>query len=617
MGKGKRSRPIVGAAAALLAVALLAAGAVSAHAAGFAAAPGSPLSVPGATGGIAIGDLNGDGKADAAVADPAGGKLIVLLGDGRGALGAAPGASVATGGTRPFAVALADLNGDAKPDAVVANDRSHSVAVLLGDGKGGLAAAPKSPFATGGTRPASLVLGDFNGDSKADVATVNFSSGDVSVLLGDGKGGLTRAPGSPTLTGGLHPGPAAGGDFDRDGKLDLVVGDEDGNATLLRGDGTGKLSRAAVGSPSGLSPAAIGSGDFNRDGNLDVAVANTTGTLSILAGNGAGGLSPLPAPAPVIALGKTPAALAVADLNNDGKLDLAVANSGGGDVSVLLGDGGARFAPAPGTPVASGGASPSSLAVGDLNGDAKPDLTTVNAGSATVSVLLNSVVAPAADFVVYPSSSAPGAQVTFAYSSLGAIEALDWDLNGDGLFDDAHGPTAARVFPTPGAYPVSLRVTDLDGLISISTRLVTVAFPPAPLPIAVGLPPSSALMAPFPIVRITGRTTPRGARIRELAVLAPTGTKVTVRCAGKGCPFRRWSRTLATKRRATAGQKMVTVRRLRGRFLFAGATLEVRISRSGQIGKYTKLVIQKRKPPVRSDLCLAPGSRAAAQCPAS
>jgi FG-GAP-like repeat len=527
MGARIRSRLVAGFFAIASLAALLAAGAVPADAAGFTAAPGSPFAAPGATGPLALGDLNGDGNVDAVVSDSAAGRLVVLLGNGRGGLVAAP--PVATGGTKPSGVALVDLNGDGRLDAAVANSGSHKASVLLGNGAGGFVAAPKSPFFTDSARPVSVVVGDFNGDTKPDVAVVNSSSADVSLMLGDGSGGLTLA-GPPVVTGGDHPGPAAAGDFNGDGKLDVAVANESGDVAVLTGDGTGNLSRSA-GSPFGLSPAALGAGDFNGDGKLDVAVANTTGTVTILLGNGAGALSPLPAP---ITIGGAPAALSVADLDRDGRLDLAVANGGSGDLSVLLGDGLAGFTPAPGTPVSTGGSSPASLAVGDLTGAGKLDLVVVNAASASVSVLLNGV-APA-------------------------------------------------------------------------TRSITVGLPVTPGVGGTGSSPFYArLMTPFPIVRITGRTTPQGARIHELAVVAPAGAKVTVHCAGKGCPFRKWRRT--------ARAKTVVVKLLKGRFLKAGATLEVRVSKRGEIGKYTRIVVHKLKRPTRSDRCLSPGSSRAAGCP--
>jgi PKD repeat protein len=224
-------------------------------------------------------------------------------------------------------------------------------------------------------------------------------------------------------------------------------------------------------------------------------------------------------------------------------------------------------------------------------------------------VLLNQ--APAPVFISFPASPVVGEQVTFVYSSTGGTASIDWDLDGDGEFDDAHGPSATRTFPAPGTYQVGLRVTDLDGLVSTSTRTITVRLPNPSRVIGPIVPATSypKLMAPFPIVRISGRTAPGGAHITLLEVIAPAGAKVSVHCAGKSCPFHRWRRIVGSKR--------LIVKPLRGRFLRAGVKLEVRVYKQGVIGKYTRIVIRRHKAPARRDLCLPPGSSKASACPST
>ena len=596
-------------AAALLAIACVAGigafGAARAAAAGFSHAVGSPFPTTGDADALAVGDLNGDARTDAVIANRTAGTVEVMLGSDKGAL-APPLPPIVTGGSKPSALAIADFNGDGRGDVVAANDGSKSVSVLLGDGAGGLTAAARSPFSTTASRPASVTVGDFNGDAKLDVAVVHYSSGNVVLMLGDGQGGLARGPGSPTGTSGSHPGPAAAGDFNRDGKLDLAVANESGNVVVLAGDGAGRLSQAGA-SPFGLTPTALGAGDFNTDGALDVAVANTNGTVSILVGSGTGALSHLPAPVPVNRVGSEPAALVIADLNFDGKLDIAVANAGSDDVSLLLGDGAAGFAAATGSPFSTGGAEPVALAFGGMDDDGRADLIAANASGASVAVLLNGITP--AIFASFPVAPIIGEQVTFAYSAIGPINKLEWDLDGNGVFDDAQGAIATRVFAAPGAHLVGLRVTDLDGAVTFSAQTIVVRTAVAPLalpPLAVA-PSGPSMSAPFPIVRVAGRTTGRGARIRSLVVLAPAGSKVTVRCSGKGCPFRRWRRTV--------GRRALSIRPLRKRFLRAGVKLEVRVYKPNQIGKYTKIVVFKLKPPARTDLCLAANSSRPVQCP--
>lgn len=225
------------------------------------------------------------------------------------------------------------------------------------------------------------------------------------------------------------------------------------------------------------------------------------------------------------------------------------------------------------------------------------------------------LVGPPASFVVYPPVPAPGELVTFVYSSAGGTpDPPEWDLNGDGEFDDAFGPTATRTFPLPGTYSVGIRVTDADGATSTGTQLVTVKTP------SVGVKPTSLvvkprLMTPFPIVRITGKVERRGARIKRLTVNAPYGATISVRCHGRGCPFRLSRRSVAIVGSAPRPSKTIHIRRLEGHLLRARSTLKVSVSKANAIGKFTRFKIRKGKPPLRNDLCLAPGASAPEACP--
>ena len=229
---------------------------------------------------------------------------------------------------------------------------------------------------------------------------------------------------------------------------------------------------------------------------------------------------------------------------------------------MLLGDGTGRFTAAPGTPVSTGSSAPSALAAGDLNGDGKLDLAAVNAGSASVSVLLNGVAPPLSGFVSFPAAPTAGQQVTFAYSAVGPVAAIDWDLNGDGVFDDAHGATAARVFAAPGSYPVSLRVTDVDGLATTTTRLIAVGLA-TPLLLRSAPPAGPTLISPFPIVRVSGRTSLRGAAHQGARGVRPCRRADHGGMQREDLPVSRWR---------TIGAKTLSVDPLKGRFLGAGVS---------------------------------------------
>jgi hypothetical protein len=252
-----------------------------------------------------------------------------------------------------------------------------------------------------------VAVGDFNGDGKLDLVVTNACyikicrpqgiGGDVYILLGDGTGKFVLNP--TRVWEGAQPLSVAVADFNGDGNLDLAVSGGDAVSILL-GDGTGNFtlhSTLAVGG----GPLAIG--DFNGDGILDFAVANSTSnTVSILLGDGTGKFTLVSSPA----TGSGPSSVAVGDFNGDGKLDLAVANGSGNTVSILLGDGTGHFNPASSTAV---GDAPMSVAVGDFNGDGKLDLAVVNSGSNTVSILVGAPPGPAVTYS--PSSVNFGAQL--------------------------------------------------------------------------------------------------------------------------------------------------------------------------------------------------------------
>src|SRR5208283_737119 len=132
----------------------------------FTPAPGSPFTVGSGPQSVAVGDFNGDGKLDLAIANRGSNTVTVLLGNGTGGFKAAPG-SPFPAGTQPYSVAVGDFNGDGKLDLAIANAGGNNVTILLGNGAGGFVEAPNSPFPAG-TQPYSVAVGDFNGNGKRD-----------------------------------------------------------------------------------------------------------------------------------------------------------------------------------------------------------------------------------------------------------------------------------------------------------------------------------------------------------------------------------------------------------------------------------------------------------------
>src|SRR5437879_9667242 len=230
----------------------------------------------------AVGNFNGDGKADLVVANSSSDSVAVLLGEGDGEfLSAVEYGS----GSYPFFVAVGDFNGDGKSDFAVANRgqtdittfafTNGSISVLLGKGDGTFQAAVHYGA---GADPQSIAVGDFNGDGRPDLAVANNGSTNVSVLLGNGDGTFENAFGYGAGTG---PGSVAVGDFNGDGKPDLAVANigsmrdnhTDGNVSVLLGNGDGTF-RSAVNYGAGSVPRSVTVSDFNGDGKLDLAVAN-------------------------------------------------------------------------------------------------------------------------------------------------------------------------------------------------------------------------------------------------------------------------------------------------------------------------------------------------------
>ncbi len=309
------------------------------------------------------------------------------------------------GGDATIFVAVADVNGDGKLDLVVANGCidsycSGSVGVLLSNGDGTF--QPAMTYGSGGQYTMRLAIADVNGDGKPDVIVAQecrppFCSGSVGVLLGNGDGTFQTAVGY--ASGGFEARSVAVADVNADGKPDVIVasctdGDCDGLVAVLLGNGDGTFQKPVTYSSGGQSAEFVAISDVNGDGRPDLLVANGCvasncgqGAMAVMLGNGDGTFR---APVQYASGGVYPMSLSVADLNGDGKFDVVTANNektgggGGAEVGVLLGNGDGTFQSA--TSYYAGGVPTywfTAAAVSDVNGDGKPDVVVASGCTST------------------------------------------------------------------------------------------------------------------------------------------------------------------------------------------------------------------------------------------
>jgi len=359
--------------------------------------PSSPVKVGQGSGRILLADINRDGHLDLVTQHLLGSNIALLSGDGGGHFAWFDGAPLRLG-YQPGAAAIGDVNNDGIPDLGIPSRDAGSeyVHVLLGDGRGGFKPVPGSPFtvsATVKTYKPSLRFLDVNEDRNLDIVAANGRRNTVEILFGDGRGGFS-SPSVIALEPGHNNYTFALGDVDGDGHLDLLfegddTGVEPGRMRTLRGDGKGGFPgdlgpRSPV--PSGFHVKALA--DVNGDRRPDV-VFNSRTELGVWINQGDGRFTPAEgSPWP---LGAEAFAVVVADLNRDHHADLVAATVDHtkpfrSRVVLLLGDG-HSFTLAPGLPFPVGlGAY--NVAVGDVNEDGKPDVATSSFEGDGVTILL-------------------------------------------------------------------------------------------------------------------------------------------------------------------------------------------------------------------------------------
>jgi hypothetical protein len=234
-------------------------------------APATPVAAGDGPRTVAIADLNGNGRLDIVVSNENSGNVSIALGNGSGGFAAAAGSPLSTGAGR--SVTVGDLNGDGRPDLAVPVAGFELVTLLTGNGSGGFTSAVDHEVPTG-SLPSSVAIGDLNHDGNADLAIANEDSNNVSVLLGNGSGGFAVDPGSP-FAAGDGPVALASADLNADGHPDLAVADSGSDGvTVLNGDGSGGFASAGPVIPAGDLPKGLAIADLNADSRPDIAVSS-------------------------------------------------------------------------------------------------------------------------------------------------------------------------------------------------------------------------------------------------------------------------------------------------------------------------------------------------------
>ncbi len=334
-------------------------------------------------GSIAIADVNHDGKLDIIVANAVDGTLDVLLGDGKGHFIRSQGSPFACGKS-PNDIAVGDFNGDGNFDLVVANTETPYLTILLSDGKGGFAPSPHSPFDTHSyPHVHGIAVADFNSDGKLDVVTDSWGHDQILMFLGDGKGNLIL-PGQAFKTGKRPYQRLRSADFNKDGKPDVVTTDLEQNAvTILLGDGKGGLRDApSLPFPAGKAPWAVAIDDMNHDGNLDLVIIPYAPDVAdpkdvgvtVLLGDGKGGFSKMRGSPFSLTGCEGPDRVATGDINDDGLRDIVVTCGQNNRLMLYLGsrDGGFTIST---QSIQTGWAG---VAIADLEGRGKDDIVVSN-----------------------------------------------------------------------------------------------------------------------------------------------------------------------------------------------------------------------------------------------
>jgi hypothetical protein len=392
-------------------------------------------------------DIDGDGKPDIIVANYSSGTISIYR-------NTSTSGSISTGsfaskvdfatGLNPYCIAVGDVDGDGKPDVAVTNYASNSVSVFRNTAVPGSVTASslaaRVDFSTGGN-PCGVVIGDIDGDGKSDLTVANIISGTVSIFRNTSTVGTITSGSFASridFASGSQPRYLTLGDIDADGKPDLVVTNQISSTisvfrnTSTSGSITSGSLAAKVDFATGSGPQGIAIGDLDGDSKLDLVVTNgNSSTISIFRNTSTtGSITPASFAAKVDFISSSgPFLVDIGDFDGDGKPELAVSNLTAGTISIFRNtstSGSITINSFAAKVDFSTGTSPIGIAIGDFDGDGKPDLSVTNSNSSTVSVFRNAIFGPPFISGFTPTSGPAGTTVTITGNNFSPIIASNY-----------------------------------------------------------------------------------------------------------------------------------------------------------------------------------------------
>lgn len=371
---------------------------------------------------VVLTDLDGDGKPDMVTANSSGSNISIFKNTSTNGTAVFAAKTDISGGTAPWGIAAGDLNSDGKPDIAITNlAASPKVSVFLNTSTGGIISFAARVEFTAGSTPRGIEINDIDGDGKPDIVFTNNGASSFSVLQNTTSGGTVSFAPKVDFTTGSSPYNITARDIDGDGKTDIAVSNQfSNNISVFRNTSTvGTISFAAKADFSTANnPRGIACGDIDGDGKTDIATGNFgSSNLSVLRNTSTIGTIAF---APKVDFALAPLAqteqIAIGDLNGDGKPDIVVPDPYSGNLHVNV----FRNTSVSGTVnfaarvfYSTGSFSgPKNIAIGDVDGDGRADMEVVCTGNNKISIFRN--IAPPVVNSFSPVTAVAGSSVTIS-----------------------------------------------------------------------------------------------------------------------------------------------------------------------------------------------------------